>query len=94
MRSRYTAYVLHDEGHLLRTWAPERRPHAVTFDPDRRWIGLEIVSASDSGLLASTGSVEFVARSTIGEDDEALHERSRFRRDERRWLYVDGDVLP
>ena len=92
MRSRYTAYVVGDAGHLLRTWAAEHRPARVTFDPARRWTGLRILDVSGGGLLATTGDVEFVAGATIDGEDDDLHERSRFRRESGQWVYVDGAV--
>ena len=33
MRSRYTAFVLEDEAHLLRSWHPSTRPAEVRFVP-------------------------------------------------------------
>jgi SEC-C motif-containing protein len=93
MRSRYSAYVVGDAAHLLRTWAPETRPTRVTFDPNRRWTGLTILDVTDGGLLARTGEVEFVAEATNDGEEDDLHERSRFRRDGGAWLYVDGAVL-
>jgi SEC-C motif domain protein len=37
--------------------------------------------------------VEFVARSRLDGRGQRLHERSRFVREQGRWLYVDGDIL-
>lgn len=86
MRSRYTAYVLHDVEHLLATWAPSTRPASLDLDDGTRWLGLEILGTDDD-------HVEFVA-TYRGPDGRTrrLHERSRFVLRGGHWLYVDGDV--
>ena len=81
MRSRYTAYVRGDAGHLFRTWHPRPRPDDVRPDPAIRWTGLRIVAADGD-------TVEFVATWEGGE----LHEVSRFELRAGRWVYVDGVV--
>ena len=40
MRSRFSAYAVHDEPYLLRTWHPATRPAAIGFNPAVRWLGL------------------------------------------------------
>ncbi|WP_031074229.1 YchJ family protein [Streptomyces sp. NRRL S-118] len=90
MRSRYSAFVVRDEPYLLRTWAARTRPGAVDFDPAMRWTGLEIVDRTDGTLFHTTGTVTFVARYTHGGEPGALHERSRFEKEDGAWVYVDG----
>lgn len=103
MRSRYTAYARGDVAHLARTLAPEQRAGFDMADVsagmrETQWLGLEIVDTKDGGAGDSTGIVEFIARFHAKGQTRALHERSRFRRDETdgRWVYVDGetDVQP
>ncbi|MEU6982358.1 YchJ family metal-binding protein [Streptomyces sp. NPDC046324] len=93
MRSRYSAFVARDAGYLLRTWAPETRPGEVDFDPSMRWAGLEIRDTTDGTAFHQSGTVTFVARYTHGGAAGSLHERSRFRRHEGAWVYVDGDFI-
>jgi SEC-C motif-containing protein len=93
MRSRYSAFVVRDAAYLLRTWAPETRPGEVDFDPSLRWAGLEIRDTTDGTAFHQTGTVTFVARYTHADEQGALHERSRFRRHEGAWVYVDGDFI-
>ncbi|MGW2201205.1 YchJ family protein [Streptomyces sp. NPDC001774] len=93
MRSRYSAFVVRDAGYLLRTWAPETRPGEVDFDPSMRWAGLEIRDTADGTAFHRSGTVTFVARYTHGGEPGSLHERSRFRRHEGAWVYVDGDFI-
>ncbi|MEU6810798.1 YchJ family metal-binding protein [Streptomyces sp. NPDC046831] len=87
MRSRYTAFVRQDAGHLLRTWHPRTRPARIDFDPGMRWTGLEVLGTTDGSAFHSTGTVTFRASYRGG----ALHERSRFERVGGAWVYVDGD---
>lgn len=89
MRSRYTAYVLGDAAHLLRTWHPRHRPDPLEVAPDPGWLRLEVLDTSGGGADDEAGEVEFVARHVDG----PLHERSRFVRRAGRWVYLDGVIL-
>ncbi|MFD7322929.1 YchJ family protein [Streptomyces sp. NPDC059875] len=93
MRSRYSAFVVRDAAYLLRTWAPETRPGEVDFDPSLRWAGLEIRDTTDGTAFHQAGTVTFVARYTQAGEKGSLHERSRFRRHDGAWVYVDGDFI-
>ena len=95
MRSRYTAFVREQATYLLATWHASTRPATLEFEPDVKWLGLDV--RSRSVLDADHAEVEFVARqrSSAGVATR-LHERSRFVREEEglhnRWYYVDGDL--
>ena len=91
MRSRYEAYVAGDAAWLLASWHPSTRPAHIEFDPGTKWLGLEV---RDHRVIDDThAEVEFVARYRVtGGRAIRLHERSRFVREEDRWLYVDGDL--
>lgn len=93
MRSRYCAFVLHDDAYLLRTWHPATRPTSVSFDPALRWTGLEILATDAGGPDDTDGVVEFRAHFTRSGEAEALHEVSRFRRQDGAWLYVRGRII-
>lgn len=91
MRSRYAAFVLRIEAYLLDTWHPSTRPKSIDFLAQQKWLGLKIVEQQGTG--EHTAEVEFIARYRIGGGSAArLHERSRFVREERGWLYVGGDI--
>lgn len=91
MRSRYGAFVLRNEAYLLATWHPSKRPPSIAFDVNQKWLGLKIVAALTSS--ETSAEVEFIARYRIGGGSAARHhERSRFRRENDRWFYVDGDT--
>ncbi|RJF97127.1 YchJ family protein [Noviherbaspirillum saxi] len=88
MRSRYSAYVLHDDAYLKATWHASTRPaDAVAQDDETTWLGLEVRRHVPDGDAAT---VEFVARYKIGGRAHRLHEISRFVREGGKWFYVDG----
>lgn len=90
MRSRYCAYVLHDEAYLLATWHARTRPASVPPDPAAKWLGLEV--RSHRAIDADHAEVEFVARWRVAGRAARMRERSRFVREQGRWFYVDGEV--
>ncbi|PNI08934.1 hypothetical protein CXX84_10200 [Arthrobacter sp. AFG7.2] len=92
MRSRYAAFVLLDADYLLRTWHSRTAPEELELDPGMEWRRLDILSTSRGGPLDSEGTVEFKAHFRHDGERGVLHETSRFVRENRRWLYVDGDV--
>ena len=95
MRSRYSAFVLERADYLLATWHISRRPRTIEFDPDVKWLGLEV--RKHRVLDATHAEVEFVARQkSAGLAAARLHERSRFVKGgdaPGRWYYLDGDLL-
>jgi SEC-C motif-containing protein len=94
MRSRYSAYVLGDVDHLLRTWHPSTRPASLQLDDDLRWDGLEVLARERGGPFDDEGTVEFRAhhRHRFADGRGAVHEVSRFVREAGRWFYV-GEVV-
>ena len=93
MRSRYCGFVFGDENYLLATWAPETRPSRVRLDDQQRWLGLSIRSTHGGGADDHEGQVEFVARFKVNGKGHRLHEKSRFRKIDGEWRYVDGEFL-
>lgn len=95
MRSRYSAYTLGCESYLLATWQAATRPAGLDLADDAgkvKWLGLEIRRTELGGVNDQTGIVEFVARYKVGGRALRLHETSRFRRDDGRWFYLDGEL--
>jgi len=92
MRSRYTAYTLGTVDYIRNTWDPTTRPARIDSDPDTRWLGLKVLNTADGEAGDERGSVEFVARYKVGGRAHRIHETSRFRSENGRWLYVDGEV--
>jgi len=89
MRSRYSAFVLARADYLLATWHSSTRPASLDFDVGAKWLGLDVREHKVTG--ADTAEVEFVARYRVDGRAVRMHERSRFVREDGRWLYVDGD---
>jgi SEC-C motif domain protein len=90
MRSRYSAYVLQNEDYLLATWHPDTRPRSIEFEAGTKWLGLDVKSRRETG--PDQAEVTFLARYRVGGGPAVrIHERSRFVREEGRWLYLDGE---
>ncbi len=90
MRSRYSAFALHDAAYLLASWHPATRPATIDFDPDLTWVGLEILATEAGGPNDTSGTVEFRAHHRTAGRSGVLHEVSRFRRQDGPWRYVRG----
>lgn len=95
MRSRYTAYVLRDLDHIERTQAtgtrePFDRSAAESMARTVEWAGLEILGTSAGGEPDDAGTVEFAAHYRKDGQLHVLREISSFRREQGRWVYVDG----
>ena len=91
MRSRYTAFVIGDEGYLRSSWHPDTCPAEIGLDQQTRWLGLKVKSTTGGSASEDSGTVEFVARYKIGGRGYRLHEVSRFVRRDRQWVYLDGE---
>jgi SEC-C motif domain protein len=92
MRSRFSAYALHQVDYLLATTHPEGRhgtsPEAIVhFCTITDFEGLEILAASEEG---ERGVVKFRAALLQGGKDASFAERSVFFRVAGRWLYHSG----
>lgn len=94
MRARYSAYARGDGRWLRETWHPATRPTDPGGGVPVRWIGLEVLATAAGGPGDDQGTVEFVARYKLRGRALRLHERSRFRRLDGRWVYVDGELDP
>ena len=83
MRSRYSAYAIHDEQYLLNSWHVSTRPNSIDADPSVQWIRLKILDANVSKDL-----VEFVATFRLNGKAHKLHEKSRFVLEHGKWFYL------
>lgn len=100
MRSRYSAYVIGDADYLRETWHSSTRPASLELDPDIRWFALDIVARTKGGMLDTEGTVEYTASFRVSASDGTAdgkkssrgeqRETSRFVRDGKRWVYLDG----
>lgn len=89
MRSRYAAFALTDSNYIHVTWHPSTRPPHITFITGQEWLLLKVLATSTQ---TDSATVEFVARSRIHGQSRALHEISRFVREDGRWFYIDGKI--
>ena len=96
MRSRYTAYTLHDMPYLAATLHPGQRNDydeagAAKWARESEWEGLEIVNVSD--LTEHSGKVEFRARYRRDGQQLAHHELAEFRKSGGTWYFYDGRMV-
>jgi SEC-C motif-containing protein len=97
MRSRYTAYTLGNIDHVVATHDPATRDTvdraaSEAWSKQSTWLGLDVLATEAGGAADETGMVEFVAKFTLAGRVQQHHERSRFRKEDGHWYYVDGDV--
>lgn len=86
MRSRYSAFVLHKADYLKQTWCSETCPSEISFDPQMKWMRLEIINATES-------QVEFKASFIENGKLYCLHENSDFVQADGRWFYHSGQLF-
>jgi SEC-C motif-containing protein len=95
MRSRYSAYFFRLVDYLVSTTHPDTRErnlkaHLEETIHEANWRFLTILGSSKGGVADKTGKVEFVAEYFLGTEAHELHERSRFKRHQGAWKYLDG----
>ena len=98
MRSRYTAFCQGDVDYLMATHHPSKRqPGAVQTLQNSinkmEWLGLIVIKAPPPKRTDTVGFVEFAAFYK-SQDFGQLHERSQFIREDERWTYLQGEILP
>ena len=98
MRSRYSAFVFGLVDYLYETTHPSHRSKSlrdeIVFTCKKvAWTKLEVLSTWQGGINDKVGKVSFCAF-FIQEGKEGSHiEHSRFKRFEKKWFYVDGEVI-
>ena len=92
MRSRYTAFVLRHEAHILASWHHKTRPTQLNFDDfPVKWLQLTIHEAIHGEKGDQQGTVEFTSRYVEGGQLCHLLEKSTFLRENDLWFYLNGD---
>lgn len=96
MRSRYSAYVVHDADYLIATWHSDCQAQLFKSEIESgfektQWLGLHVI-ACENGSHPDEAFVEFSACfiERNNEDKQLIHERSRFLRIDNEWFYIDG----
>lgn len=96
MRSRYTAHVVKNMPHIIRTMRgkalklfDEEKTYSEWFELSQ-WQKLEIIDAPPLDKYSKEGIVEFKAYSLFKGEEQVLHERSKFIKEDGAWYYVAG----
>lgn len=97
MRSRYTAYVEGAVDYLIETTCAQARSaidraQLAAYCRGLRGMALEIRDTRAGGPDDETGVVAFAATLKSQGRRFVQRERSRFAREQGRWVYVDGEV--
>lgn len=94
MRSRYSAYFFRLVDYLVSTTHPNKRHKELRAEIDdvvdeMMWRNLQIVSKSQGGAEDKKGKVEFIAQYHYDGKFHEMHEKSRFRKHQGKWKYLD-----
>ena len=97
MRSRFTAYALARADYLAATTAAGEREKLDVAELERyckavKCISLKVLSTQAGGPGDETGEVVFHAKLLINGKRMLHWEKSRFVREEGRWVYLDGET--
>ncbi|MEC4747470.1 YchJ family protein [Methylomicrobium sp. Wu6] len=93
MRSRFTAYALHNADYLRKTWDSGKCPDTIDFSRETAvWQRLDVLDTKKGGPQDDKGVVEFKAYYLQDGEECVLHEVSRFIKKEGHWLYLDGVI--
>ncbi len=99
MRSRYTAYVLHDVDYIIQTTHPSTRKEydakaIKAWAESSIWQKLEIIVTRKGNGSDTVGFVEFKAYySDAAQQSHIHHEYSTFKKVDQVWFFVEGNVF-
>lgn len=92
MQSRYSAFVLKEADHILRSWHESSRPRSLNFDAHPvTWLGLEIHASKAGQATDDDGSVEFTSSYLEHGQLCRLRETSDFVKENGEWYYKRGE---
>jgi SEC-C motif domain protein len=92
MRSRYTAFVMKNEQHILASWQAQNRPKNLDFDNfPVVWLGLQIHEIHEGAEQDSSGAIDFTSTYLENGQFTILRERSKFCQEAGLWYYVAGE---
>lgn len=97
MRSRYTAYVIGDIDHLMKTIPLLQRKAfdqraALAWSKAAEWLGLD-VKGSKEFEQGKKARVEFIAKYKIEGEEQIHHEIALFEKTQNRWFFIDSKIL-
>jgi SEC-C motif-containing protein len=95
MRSRYTAFTIANVDYLMRSHSAKTRPVKERKSIEKwaksvMWMGLTIIQTQGGEASDEVGSVEFKALYLENRKPQQIHEKSLFRRENGKWVYVSG----
>lgn len=95
MRSRYTAFTLANGDYLNQSHhesvrKAEEKEETEKWAKSVKWMGLDVLEASLIDENSTEGFVEFKAHFKSGLFKKVIHEKSRFRKENGIWFYVDA----
>jgi SEC-C motif-containing protein len=95
MRSRYVAFTTANVNYLMRSHHSETRPvkekqQIKKWAQSVQWMGLTILNAQQGEAADDIGYVEFRALYMEDGQMQQIHEKSLFKRENQRWVYVSG----
>lgn len=94
-----------EQTHSMSSNSDDERNQLEQFARQNDWLGLTIIDRAKGQNDDQDGMVEFIAlykpklnQADLAQRAEqpkiALHEKSRFKRFDGKWQYVDGDIYP
>lgn len=95
MRSRYSAFVLANgeylfQSHHVSKRSVQEKEESQAWAKTVKWIALEVIEASPVSESDLEGYVEFKAHFKAGLFKKCIHEKSRFKKENGLWYYVEA----
>jgi SEC-C motif-containing protein len=99
MRSRYSAYAEQAIDYIFATCIQDGKQdidvkQTKDWSEKSRWLGLKILLVSQGGPTDTEGTVEFEAVYEREGLKDIHHERAQFKKQDGRWFYDDGTIIP
>ena len=99
MRSRYTAFTMANGDYLMGCHHSDTRQvkeavHIKKWAGSVQWMGLVILNSQNGDVMDETGYVEFRALFMEEGEMQQIHEKSLFKRENGKWVYVSGILFP
>lgn len=100
MRSRYSAYVMHEIDYISRSCVQDPDKNEIDLEETRRWSeestwqGLKIIRIEKGGENDTEGTVDFSATYTRKGLKDVHLEKARFIKKDGEWVYESGSLIP
>jgi SEC-C motif domain protein len=96
MRSRYTAFTMANIDYLMQshyscTRQVKERKNIQKWARSVQWMGLVILNSQAGEVKDDIGYVEFRALYLESGKMQQIHEKSLFKRENQKWVYVSGE---